>query len=275
MPEQPHDPQSNDSSLWSKSGAAGTSFSGRSQLLANNPWIAFVLPLAVFMAVGCFEPKPLAADAQATASAWELPYWTYPWVYLLKVVLTSAALVWVWPAVASLPRRITPWSIVVGVIGVFIWVGLWRLGLERRLLEPLGLGKLLDFGVRSAYNPMAELKNQPVLAYGFLALRLFGLAVVIAIAEELFLRGFLMRYVIRHDWWTVPFGDVNRLAIVIGTAVPMLMHPGELLASAVWFSLVTWLMIKTRSLGDCIMAHATTNLLLGCYVFYSGEWTLL
>ena len=48
-----------------------------------------------------------------------------------------------------------------------------------------------------------------------------------------------------------------------------------LLAAAIWFSLVTWLMKKTRSLGDCIVAHATTNLLLGCYVLYSGEWTLL
>ena len=55
----------------------------------------------------------------------------------------------------------------------------------------------------------------------------------------------------------------------------MLMHPAELLAAAVWFSLVTWLMVKTRSLWDCIVAHATTNLLLGCYVLWSGEWTLM
>jgi CAAX prenyl protease-like protein len=268
MSEEHDQPGSDDLPPKGKSGANSASFSGRVQLLANHPWVAFVLPLAIFMAVGCFEPKPPTGDA-ANATSWELPYSAYPWVYTLKVALTSAALVWVWPAVAALPRRVTPWSIIVGVVGVVLWVGLWKLQLEKKLLEPLGLGKLLDFGVRSAYNPLVELKSQPALAYAFLAVRLFGLAVVIAMAEELFLRAFLMRFVIRHDWWTVPFGDVTRLA------VPMLMHPAELLAAGVWFSLVTWLMMKTRSLGDCILAHATTNLLLGCYVLYSGEWTLL
>ena len=55
----------------------------------------------------------------------------------------------------------------------------------------------------------------------------------------------------------------------------MLMHPAELLPAAVWFSLVSWLMVKTRSLWGCIIAHATTNLLIGCYVLASGDWTLM
>jgi uncharacterized protein len=174
-----------------------------------------------------------------------------------------------------LPRRVTVWSLVVGVVGVFVWVGLWKLGLERRLLPPLGLGWLLDSGVRSAYNPLVELAEHPTLAYGFLAVRLFGLTVIIALAEELFLRGFLMRFFVRADWWNVPIGQVNAAALAAGTIVPMFMHPAELLAAAAWFSLVTWLMVKTRSLWDCVVAHATTNLLMGCYVLWSGEWTLL
>ncbi len=235
-----------------------------------------VLPLATFMAIGCLEPKPGPADAAiSSTSAWQLPYSAYPWVYTLKIVLTTAVLAWAWPALQVFPRRVTIWSLGVGMVGVCLWVGLWKLGLEQRLLAPLGLGKILDFGVRSAYNPLVELADRPALAYGFLAIRLFGLAVVIALAEELFLRGFLMRFVVRNDWWNVPFGDVNTAALVAGTLVPMLMHPAELLAAAAWFSLVTWLMVKTRSLWDCVVAHATTNLLLGCYVVWSGEWTLM
>ena len=87
-------------------------------------------------------------------------------------------------------------------------------------------------------------------------MRFFGLVAVVPVIEEFFLRGFLMRFVMERDWWDVPFGKANRLAIVLGTAVPMLMHPGELLAAAVWFSMITWLMLRTRNIWDCVAAHA-------------------
>jgi hypothetical protein len=48
-----------------------------------------------------------------------------------------------------------------------------------------------------------------------------------------------------------------------------------LLAALVWFSLVTLLMVRTRSMWDCVVAHAVTNLLLGIYVVYSGSWALM
>ena len=94
------------------------------------------------------------------------------------------------------------------------------------------------------------------------------------VIEEFFLRGFLMRFVMAGDWPGVPFGTLTPLAIAVGTIVPMLMHPGELLAAAVWFTLVTWLMFKTKNIWDCVIAHATTNLLLGVYVVASGDWFL-
>src|SRR5580698_6337449 len=110
---------------------------GRAELLATYPWVAFILPLVVFMVVGCFEPKPPTGEP---ITGWQLPYWTYPWVYTLKVALTTIALAAVWPAMSAFPRWITPWSVIVGVVGVVLWVGLWKLQLEKRLLEPLGLG---------------------------------------------------------------------------------------------------------------------------------------
>jgi membrane protease YdiL (CAAX protease family) len=83
-----------------------------------------------------------------------------------------------------------------------------------------------------------------------------------------------MRFVMRDNWWEVPFGEVTPLAAVVSTVVPMLMHPGELLAAAVWFSLVTWLMTRTRNIWDCVAAHAVTNLLLGIYVVTQEQWQL-
>jgi CAAX prenyl protease-like protein len=110
----------------------------------------------------------------------------------------------------------------------------------------------------------------------FLSVRLFGLAIVVPVIEEFFLRGFAMRFVMEKDWWKVPFGTVNRVAIVVGTVLPMLSHP-ELLAAAVWFSLVTWLMLRTKNIWDCVVAHAVTNLLLGVYVVVMGgeAWRLM
>jgi hypothetical protein len=36
--------------------------------------------------------------------------------------------------------------------------------------------------------------------------------------------------------------------------------------------MIAWLLVKTRSLGACIIAHGVTNLLLGVYVLYSRDW---
>jgi hypothetical protein len=84
-----------------------------------------------------------------------------------------------------------------------------------------------------------------------------------------------MRFFVERDWWKVPFGTVTTTAVIVGTVAPMLMHPGELVAAALWFSMVTWLMMRTRSIWDCVAAHAVTNLLLGVYVVLSDDWQLM
>jgi hypothetical protein len=62
---------------------------------------------------------------------------------------------------------------------------------------------------------------------------------------------------------------------VAGTLVPVLMHPAELFAAAVWFSMITWLMAQTKNIWDCVAAHAVTNLCLGVWVLASGDWYFL
>jgi CAAX prenyl protease-like protein len=95
----------------------------------------------------------------------------------------------------------------------------------------------------------------------------------VPIIEEFFLRGFLMRFVVTHDWWNVSFGRITPLAVLVGTLFPVLTHP-EKLAALVWFSLITVLMVRTRNIWDCVAAHAITNLLLGLYVVGFGRWHL-
>jgi uncharacterized protein len=250
----------------------------------KNPWLVFLLPFVVFMLVGSLEPTPDAPGGKSIGLA--IPYNWYPMIYTVKVALTLAAIAFVLPGYRQFPFRISLLAIVVGVVGGVIWIGICRLDLEGTYVQPVlntyikpaldhvGLGGLIGSGGRAAFNPFQELADQPIRAWIFLATRFFGLVLIVPVIEEFFLRGFIMRFVVERDWWEVPFGKVNRLAIILGTLVPVLSHP-ELFAALVWFSLVTWLMLRTRNIWDCIAAHAITNFLLGIYVVTSGNWKLM
>jgi CAAX prenyl protease-like protein len=277
----------------------------KSGWLRRWPAVTFVLPFAIFMIVGSLEPSPPNAEIEAkyksliavledpNANAAEkklaeedlikvneerhhaMPYEYYPYVYSIKIGLTFLAMLLVLPGYLAFPFRVHEIAIVVGIVGAIVWIGLFQLHLEKRLLEPLGLGSVLSFVRRPGFNPLEQLKDNPQWAYGFLAIRFFGLVVVISIVEEFFLRGFLMRYVMDIDWHLIPFAVVNRLALITGTVFPMLMHPGELFAAAIWFSMVTWLMLRTKSIWDCIIAHAVTNLLMGIWVVTQNDWEMM
>jgi CAAX prenyl protease-like protein len=246
---------------------------GLADLFDRYHWIPFVLPLAVFMLVGAFEPTPTEPGGKAIGLA--IPYSAYPWVYTVKIALTLTALLIVRTELREFSFHVTPLSVIVGVVGVVVWIGLTRLHLEDRVLNVVGLGRWAQGGARSGFNPFEQLAGHSLWAWGFLTVRLFGLVVVISIAEELFLRGFVMRVLVDDDWWRVPFGQVNTAAVAAATVLPMLSHPGEFVAAAVWFSLVTWLMVTTKNLWDCVTAHAVTNLLLGIYVVITGNWWLM
>ncbi|NOY40634.1 MAG: CAAX prenyl protease-related protein [Planctomycetes bacterium] len=225
----------------------------------------------------------------------QITYEYYPYVYTAKIALVLVTMLLVLPGYRTFPWRVSGLSVGVGVVGVALWIVLCQLQLEIKMAGPVDryLGSLLPFeqvddeqptigllaflgaGQRSAYNPLEQLQDTPMWAYLFLAVRFAGLALIVPVIEEFFLRGFLMRYTVHDAWWQVPFGSVNRAAVVVGTAIPMLMHPGELLAALVWFSMVTWLMVRTRSIWDCVVAHAVTNFLLGVYVVTSGQWQLM
>ncbi len=246
-------------------------------LLRTYHWPTFLMPMFVFMLVGSLEPTPETLGGATIGLA--IPYNYYPALYTLKIALTVLAIVLVWPGYGEFPFRIGRSAWVIGVLGVVIWVGLCRLNLEQGLLAPLlkpvGLDRLVGPGTRSEFNPFQELADQPAWAWAFFAIRLFGLAAVVPLIEEFFLRGFVMRLAIDNRWWEVPMGKVNTASVLVATLLPMAMHPAELLAAGVWFTMITWMYARTRNIWDCVAAHATTNLLLGVYVAATGDWRLM
>ena len=229
-------------------------------MLLRHRWIPFIVPFLVFMLAGELLENRLG-----------LPY---PQAYAIRIALTVLSVAFVWPGLRQFSFRIHPLAIVVGIVGVALWVGICRLGLEARLLVPIGLGRFVGAGERVGFNPFEYFGGQTVWLVAFLLTRFIGLAVVVPIIEEFFLRGFVMRYVIQYEWWNLPFRDATLKSLIIVTVFAALGHPAELFAAVVWFSMVSWLMIRTGKIWDCIIAHATTNFLLGIYVLATGHWEL-
>jgi CAAX prenyl protease-like protein len=106
----------------------------------------------------------------------------------------------------------------------------------------------------------------------FLALRGAISCLLVPILEELFWRGWLMRWLIKPSFLEVPLGTYTASAFWI-TAVIFASEHGPYwevgLAAGVLYN---WWAIRTRCLADCILAHAVTNAILSAYVLFTGEW---
>ncbi len=221
-----------------------------------------------------FQDTP-AADGfgEAAVSPW------YPGIYTLRIVLTLIAMAVALPVYRTFEFRVSPLAIGVGVAGVALWIGLCRLNLEAPLFAAIETVLPRDWGLdavggRAGYNPLEQLGHNRAALIGFLAARFLGLAVIIPIIEEFFLRGFLMRFVMQPDWWKLPIGAASAASWLAVITYAALTHPGELIAAIVWFSLVTLLVTRTKNIWDAITAHAVTNLLLGVWILTSGDWRL-
>ena len=84
--------------------------------------------------------------------------------------------------------------------------------------------------------------------------RLLGSAFVISVAEELFFRKWLIGFA--GFWWTVGLFAVEH---------------DRWLVAAICGIAYGWLYLR-RGLGAAIVAHATTNLVLGLWVLKTGQW---
>jgi CAAX prenyl protease-like protein len=197
---------------------------------------------------------------------------SYPLAYALRIACTLAAMALVWPVYRQFEFRVNWLAVIVGLLGAPLWIGLSLL--QRDFVHlPENVATWIG-GARAGYDPLTELGDQPGVLVGFLAVRFLGLALIVPIIEEFFLRGFFARMVADADWWKIPIGAVSAssLAAIVGYAA--LTHPGELLAAVAWFLLVTWLVARSQNIWDAVLAHATTNLLLGVWVLATKQFWL-
>ncbi len=106
-----------------------------------------------------------------------------------------------------------------------------------------------------------------------LVLRFLRLVIIVPLVEEIFWRGFLLRYLIDEKFSAVPFGKFSWMSFGVVTIAFTFAHSSAdwpaAAATGVLYNLVAY---RTRSLLSCIVAHAVTNLLLGLWIVYTKQW---
>ncbi|MGD8321998.1 MAG: CAAX prenyl protease-related protein [Gemmatimonadota bacterium] len=180
----------------------------------------------------------------------------FPWLYPLKTLVVGAFLLLLIKDFPPLQPRSTALAAAVGV-GVFI---LWVL--------PEGLYPTL--GSSAGADPFARLPRPA--AWAWITFRLLGATVVVAVVEELFWRGFLLRWIIHQDFRKVAIGAFTWPSFLATSALFAVEHNRWLvgLVAGVAYNL---LLYRTRSLYACMIAHGVTNLVLGLYVLSTGQWS--
>ena len=105
-----------------------------------------------------------------------------------------------------------------------------------------------------------------------LGLRIFRAALLVPILEELFWRAWLPRFLDAKDFRTRPLGSFTLLSFAATTVLFASEHGPFWEVGLVAGLVYNWWMMRTRSLGDLILAHGITNLLLSVFVLVSGRW---
>lgn len=105
-----------------------------------------------------------------------------------------------------------------------------------------------------------------------ISLRVIRAVAVVPLIEELFWRGWLMRWLIRHDFLSVPPGTYDHRSFWTTAVLFASVHGPYwdvgLMAGAVYNG---W-MVRTRSLADLVLAHAVTNACLAAFVLRTNQW---
>jgi CAAX prenyl protease-like protein len=106
----------------------------------------------------------------------------------------------------------------------------------------------------------------------FVVLRAVSCTLLVPVFEELFWRSWLMRWLIKPRFEKIAFGTYETSAFWTVAVLFAIEHGPYWEAGLVAGILYNWWAVRTRSLADCVLAHAVTNGLLSAYVLLTGQW---
>lgn len=222
----------------------------------DRPWLPYVAPMATFLILTALEALLPKRDGQTVPLA-------YAAAYGIKAVLVTAV-AWAcrstWRDLRPRPSAgVVALSVVLGLAVTALWVAL------DGKVPPLPLTEK-----RAAFDP----EKLPAAAHAaFLAVRFYGLVLLVPLVEELFWRSFLVRWIAHQDFRSVPIGRVTPLAAVVTSGLFALAHPEwlpALITGFLWIGLLRW----SRSVAACFVSHLLANLALGAWILARGAWHL-
>ncbi len=195
-------------------------------------------------------------------------------LYAIQAVVALALFVWLrpWTYYPPVTVRRLPWAVLIGGAVCLVWVLPETSGFSRfPFLQEL----YLRYGVR----PLGEITGSPVhspyapetCGWGLALTKLAGSAFVIAVLEEFFWRGFLYRWLVEREFTRVDPRAGRVMAFAIMVVLFGLEHDrwlAGMMAGAAYGALYVF----TRDLWAAVVAHVTTNLLLGLYVLAYGQY---
>jgi uncharacterized protein len=214
----------------------------------SHPAVPYVLPMAVFAAF-------LVFGHQLGLGVWEYPVRALVLALVLWCVSRPA-----------IDLRAPYWigSTLVGVAVFVVWIApdaLWPGYRDSRIFQNALTGHIES-------SVPVEYRGLPLVW----VTRAIRAVILVPIIEELFWRGWMMRWLVDANFTKVALGAFTPLAFGV-TALLFASEHGAywevgLLAGLAY----NWWMVRTRSLGDCILAHGVTNGLLSGYVLLKGQW---
>ena len=240
---------------------------------------AHVVPLAVFMGL------LIALQFVTALIGWdhpEAPWWRQQpaqFIYPLQTIIGLALVAWFWKSYTF--GWSWKWGVVAVVFGA-VGIGLWLLpttlydywGLEGKTS---GVLRLLGVDARRGGGFDPGVFEHPAAWWAAVVMRFVRAVVVVALVEEIFWRGFMMRFVCdwEGDYWKQPFGRATWRSYLMVTGLFMAAHAPLDYAGAFVYGSLTWLLcVWSKSLGACVIMHAVANLLMCLHIMATGKYGL-
>jgi CAAX prenyl protease-like protein len=171
----------------------------------------------------------------------------------------------------AVSREVIPWlpsrpltSILLGIAVFFLWVGPDYLFPNYR--SHWLFTNSITGSAHSSIDP--ALKGNTIL----ILFRVLSSVVTVPILEELFWRGWLIRWLIDKDFLKVPIGQYNTFSFWVVALLFASEHGSYWDVGLATGIIYNWWAGRTRNLADCILAHAVTNGCLAFYVIEADQW---
>lgn len=206
---------------------------------SDNPTAVFLMPLLAIIAAGMLSHSLSGR---------------FEWLYPLRLIACLAVIVVYRRRLAALQWYWSWRGPVLGIIVFLVWTA------------------AVDFLASNSPMPEALAAASPSLRLGWIVCRVAGSVLMVPLAEELAYRGFLMRRLQSRDFDALPYERVSWVSLALSAVVFGVAHGALWLPGIIAGLAYGWIVRRQGQLGEAVVAHLTTNLLVAGFALSSGNW---